>query len=236
MTRDEIEAERRNWAGQQKPELATLAEIAMMFGHRRPTYVPRIMKRYGLAPVEPVDELAPDGVYYNRKDALRVVDAYQEDMRKDRELARKRQSEVRRVPPQAKQPVRLSGVQVSAKPEEHRWTRQHLEQAWSGRTEAQNAIGLLFRRCPSFQSFSFDEAKAFVAILVDDRHQMNKPRSDRSEFLLALRKLDPQPSEVTVAERAINAYYSCSDNFGRLNPSIAARVVLELVRTAPKLK
>ncbi len=236
MAIDEIEQERQRWAARQKPKLATLAEVGMMFGHKRPTHIVRIMQRYGLTPVQPVDKSAPNGVYFNRQDALKVVDTYQEDMREQRERARQQSSKERRVPEAAKQPVRLAGVEVAAKPVGHRWTRQQLELAWSSKTEAQNAIGLLFRRCPSFQSFSFDEAKAFVAILVDDRHQMNKPRSDRSEFLLALRKLDPQPSEVTVAERAINAYYSCSDNFGRLNPSIAARVVLELVRTAPKLK
>ncbi len=92
------------------------------------------------------------------------------------------------------------------------------------------------QRSPSFASFSQAEQQAFVADMVDRHRPTTHPRKskhDYEQFALAIRRV-VSPAQQARVGRCVRLYYDTTTNFSYLNPTVAVRVVAELLSTAGK--
>lgn len=221
-----IERSRRQWAETQEPRLATVQQIADMLGHKKGTWIRKIMSANKVEPAYWDDDPRPGEPYYDYEAASLVARSHRANMaQRAAKVKAERQDE---RPPSPS--TRFAGVRIS-RPQGSNWSRQQLEMAYVDRDEAVNAIALLFRRCPSFTQFSYEDAKSFVAVLVHDVHQRDGGKYDISQYTSELRRLTRNESERAVAERSMRTYYEAFEQFGHLAPATTAAVLLELLRS-----
>lgn len=112
--------------------------------------------------------------------------------------------------------------------------RQRIEDARNAERLRRNLDDFL-RRSPSFAEFSPEEQLAFVADMVNPDRPATHPRSSRfdlGQFESSVRRHTSGAMQARVEQHVKNCYRT-TVNFSYLNPDVAARVISELLATAP---
>ena len=222
----EVELRREAWAQRQDPPLATTKRVTEMLGRKTAAGIKELMARYGVRPQRFPAEQDSRVLFYNLADVEEVVEQHRANTSR-----RRSGTKPRRLKEEAPARVRLDGVDLSRLPRKG-WSRDQAIAAW-GRKNGHNAVVNLCDRCPSFYLLPLNEALALVADLTsapEQVGQLQKARRDRADFRSAARRL-ASGTELARLERAIDSCYHQGRNFCRLDPVVAAAILLELLRT-----